>query len=178
MRVMSVIAKPAADEYVPYYGTYIGRVPESDLAEVLQQQIDATRALLRNVAESRAGFRYAEGKWSIREVIGHLVDVERVMSYRLLWAARADPAPLPGFDENTWVPASDADRRTLTDLSAEFGAVRGATIALFRGLPAEGWTRRTTANAHPISARALAYIIAGHERHHLEVLRQRYAVGV
>lgn len=174
---MSVITKPAADEYAPYWGNYIGRVPESDLSETLQQQIDATRAQLRNVPEARAGFRYSEGKWSIREVVGHMVDVERVMSYRLLWTARADSTPLPGFEQDTWVPVSGADRRTLTDLSAEFGAVRAATIALFRGLPAEGWARSTEVSGKPLTARALAYIIAGHERHHLETLRLRYGVG-
>lgn len=174
---MSVITKPGDDEYLAYYGTYIGRVPECDLVETLQQQIDATRAVLGNVPESRAGFRYAEGKWSIREVVGHLTDVERVMGFRLLWAARADTTSLPGFDENLWVPASGADRRTLAELTAEFVAVRGASIALLAGVPDEGWVRRIQANGHPISARALAYIIAGHERHHMETLRLRYAVG-
>lgn len=175
---MAVIPKPAAGEYIPYYDTYISKVPECDLAEVLQQQIDATRSLLGNVPEQRAGYRYAEGKWSIREVVGHLADAERVMAYRLLRAARADVTPLPGFDENAWVFPSGADHRPLAELTAELVAVRGATIALFRGLPAEAWSRQTTANGGPLSARALGYIIAGHERHHVGTLRQRYGVGV
>jgi hypothetical protein len=175
---MTVITKPAIGEYLPYYSTYIDRVPQCDLADVLQQQIEATGAILGTVPEARAGYRYAEGKWSIREVVGHLSDVERVMSYRLLWVARGDATPLPGFDENLYVPASGADRRSLSDLAGEFAAVRGSTIALLRGLPAEAWARRGEANGHAITARALGYIIAGHERHHMETLRVRYGVGM
>lgn len=174
---MSVIAKPAADEYLPYYGTYIGRVPESDLAQVLQQQIEATRAILANVPGSREGYRYADGKWSIREVVGHLSDVERVMSYRMLRIARGDVTPLPGFDENVYVPASGADQRTLAGLVAEYAAVRSSTLALVQGLPAGAWANRGVSNGHTMSARALGYIIAGHERHHMETLRVRYGVG-
>ncbi|HKV75457.1 MAG TPA: DinB family protein [Gemmatimonadales bacterium] len=175
---MAVIAKPADGEFLPYYSRYIDLIPECDLARLLQQQIDATRAVFSTVGEDRAGYRYAPGKWSIREVLGHLADIERVMTYRLLTAARADATPLPGMDENAWVPSSGADQRKLADLVDEFSAIRAATIALCKGLSDEAWTRRGVANGHAITPRALGYIVAGHERHHLGTLRTRYAVGV
>jgi uncharacterized damage-inducible protein DinB len=175
---MAVIAKPAADEFLAYYAQYIDLVPESDLARVLQQQIDATRAIFGTVDEAKAGYRYAPGKWSVREVLGHLTDGERIFTYRLLCVARGDVTPLPGFDEQAYVPTSGADRRTLASLLNEFVAVRGATIALVDGLSPEAWTRRGSANGHEITPRALAYIVAGHERHHMETLRTRYGVGM
>lgn len=175
---MAVTPKPAVGEFLPYYSRYIDLIPECDLTRLLQQQVDATRAVFGTVSEERAGYRYAPEKWSIREVVGHLSDIERVMTYRLLTAARADATPLPGMDENAWVPASGADQRTLVDLVEEFTAIRAATIALCRGLSAEAWTRRGTANGHTITPRALGYIVAGHERHHMGTLRTRYAVGV
>jgi len=175
---MAVIAKPAAGEFLSYYAHYIDLVPESDLGKVLQQQIDATRAIFGTVDEAKAGYRYAPGKWSVREVLGHLTDAERVFTYRLMCIARGDVTPLPGFDEQAYVPASGADRRTLAGLLNEFVAVRSATIALVDGLSAEAWTRRGNANGHEITPRALAYIVTGHERHHLETLRTRYGVGM
>lgn len=175
---MAVIAKPVAGEFQPYYATYIDPVPESDLGRVLQQQVDATRAIFGTVDETKAGYRYAPGKWSVREVLGHLTDAERIFTYRLLCVARGELAPLPGFDEQAYVPTSGADRRTLASLLAEFVAVRGATIALVDGLSPEAWTRRGNANGQEITPRALAYIVAGHERHHMETLRSRYGVGM
>ncbi|HTO73941.1 MAG TPA: DinB family protein, partial [Gemmatimonadales bacterium] len=148
---MAVIPKPAEGEFLPYYSRYIDLIPECDLARLLQQQVDATRAVFGTVGEDRAGYRYAPGKWSIKEVLGHLGDVERVMVYRLLTVARADVTPLPGFDENAWVPTSGADQRTLADLVEEFTAIRAATIALVKGLSADAWTRRGTANGHAIT---------------------------
>ncbi|MEO8030143.1 MAG: DinB family protein [Gemmatimonadota bacterium] len=175
---MAVIPKPLPDEYLHYYGPYIGLVPECDLAVVLPQQLAATRAIFGTVTPAKAGYRYADGKWSVREVLGHMTDVERIMTYRLLRVARADTTALPGFDEGAYVPVSGAEQRTTADLVDEFAAVRGATVALFRGLPADAWSRIGNANGHPISARALGYIVAGHERHHLETLRARYGVGM
>lgn len=175
---MAVIPKPSAGEFLPYYAQYIDLVPESDLGRVLQQQLDATRAIFGTVSDAKAGYRYAEGKWSVREVLGHLTDAERIFTYRLLCVARKDTTPLPGFDEQAYVPASEADRRTLANVLGEFVAVRGATITLVESLTPEAWARRGNANGHEISARALAYIVAGHERHHLETLRTRYGVGL
>ena len=172
---MTTLSPPARDEYDPYYSGYIGRVPRGeDVLTVLEDQLRSTPALLQGVEEGRGSFRYAPGKWSIKEVIGHLTDTERIMSDRALRIARGDTTPLPGFDENAYVPAMEADARAVDDLVSEWSAVRRATVALFRGLPAAAWTRRGVANGSPVSVRALAYIVAGHERHHLETLRTRY----
>jgi hypothetical protein len=166
--------RPAADEYAPYYERYVARVPEGNLGDVLTSQIRETLRLLATIPDARAEYRYAPEKWSIKEVVGHLSDVERVMSYRALRVARGDATPLPGFDENAYVPAAAFGRRALGDLAEEFAAVRAATVALFRHLGDEALDRRGTANGKTISARALGYIIAGHELHHVELLRTRY----
>jgi len=141
---------------------------------VLAGQLDETSGRLAGVPEARGGFRYAPGKWSVKEVVGHLSDVERVMVYRALRFARGDAAPLPGFDENAYVPEAGADTRTLANLLAEWVAVRQASLAFFHSLPPGTWARRGVANGNPVSVRALAYVVAGHEHHHLEVLRTRY----
>lgn len=167
-------ARPDDSEYNSYYQPYVAEVPEGGLLATLAAQRDSTAAVLAEIPEARAGYRYAAGKWSIKEVVGHVTDAERVFSYRALRIARADATPLPGFDENAWVPAGGFDRRTLADLAAELRAVRGSTLALFGGFDADAWPRMGTASGHPVSARALAWILAGHERHHLRVLRERY----
>jgi hypothetical protein len=167
-------ARPAPSEYNAFYQTYVGVVPDGDLLGTLAAQIERTSATLAGVPEARADFRYAAGKWSVKEVIGHVADAERVFSYRALRIARGDTTPLAGFDENAWIPFGEFDRRTLADLAAELRAVRTATLGLFGGLTAEAWLRRGTASEHPISARALAWILAGHERHHMRVLEERY----
>jgi hypothetical protein len=167
-------SRPGSAEYAPFYAGYVVRVPAGDILGCLEAQCDATLALLAAVPEARAGHRYASGKWSIREVVGHLADAERVMAYRALRFARADRAPLPGFDENHYVEQAGFDARTLADLAAELAAVRAATLALFRSLSPEAWLRSGIANDHPISVRALAYVIAGHELHHRYLLESRY----
>lgn len=171
---MRATSPPSPGEYAPFYHTYIQRVGDADVLGALQTQRDETRSLLGDVPEERAGYRYAPGKWSIREVAGHLADTERVIAYRALRIARADPTPLAGFDENAWVAHAGFDARPLADLAADLSAVRDATLRFFEGLPPEAWTRRGTANGAEMSVRALAYIIAGHELHHREVLRTRY----
>ena len=168
------IARPEEGEYLPYYGKYISLVPDGDLLETLRGQIAETLALLRAIPEARASHRYAPGKWSIKEVVGHMADVERVMAYRALRVARDDKTPLPGFDENAYVPAANFERRSLASLANELAQVRSATIAFLETLDAVAAARQGTANNAPISARALAYIIAGHERHHVALLRERY----
>ncbi|MGH7631963.1 MAG: DinB family protein [Gemmatimonadales bacterium] len=170
-------SRPEPGEYDPYYGGYIARVPAGDVGSLLDTQIRDTGAILRAVPPANATYRYAEGKWSIAEVVGHVIDCERIFSYRLLRIARADETPIEGFDENAYVPAAEFDGRGLADLITEFEAVRRATVALVRGLPTAAWTRLGTANGKPISVRALVYIIAGHERHHLGTLRERYGLG-
>src|SRR5918992_2276600 len=168
------IARPQDDEYIPYYGKYIALVPDGDLVDTLRTQIRETLSLLRAIPESRASYRYAPGKWSIKEVVGHLSDVERIMTYRALRIARADATPLPGFDENAYVPAANFEARSLASLAHELEQVRSATIAFLETLEPVAAARRGTANNAEISARALAYIIAGHERHHVAILRERY----
>lgn len=168
------IARPEPGEYAPYYGTYISKVASPDLARALEAQLASTTSLLAGLSEQQAAFRYAPGKWSLREVVGHVADAERIFAYRMLCIARGDTTPLPGFDENSYVPAGEFERRPLASVAAEFGAIRMATLALLQGLSAEALARMGTASGKPVSARALAYIIAGHELHHLGVIRERY----
>jgi len=167
--------RPGADEYAPYYGRYIERVPAGDVTQTLEAGLRDTLALLGSqAARSRADHRYAAGKWSVKEVLGHVIDAERVFAYRMLRFGRGDETPLPGFDENAYTPAGEFDSRTLDDLLEEYRAVRGATLHLVRGLPAAAWSRRGEASGFAISVRALAHVIAGHELHHRAVLTERY----
>jgi uncharacterized damage-inducible protein DinB len=170
----STIERPQADEHAPYYGKYVSRVPDGDLVALLRQQMAETTALLHRVSPDRADFSYGPGKWSIKEVVGHMVDVERVMSYRALTFARNDKTDLPGFDENAWTENGGFAARTLGDLMAEFQVVRASTIQLASHLTAQELARRGSANGNSVTVRALFYIIAGHERHHAELLRERY----
>jgi len=170
------VPRPEPSEYAPYYERYISKVPPGDLVKLLEDQRRETQRLLAGVSDETAMHRYAPGKWSVKEVVGHVTDTERVFCYRALRFARADDQPLEGFDEKAWVPAGRFDARSLDDLAAELDTVRRATIALFRGLDAEALARRGTANNNPVTVRALAWIIAGHERHHVAILRERYGV--
>ncbi|HET7296801.1 MAG TPA: DinB family protein [Gemmatimonadales bacterium] len=174
--IARTIPRPAAVEYAPYYGRYIDKVPEGDLLGTLEDQARETQTLLAGLSDAKALHRYAPGKWSVKEVIGHVTDAERVFCYRALRFARADSTPLPGFDENAWVPPGNFDARALKDLAAELDAVRRATIALFRGLDPAALARGGTASDNPVSVRAIAWIIAGHERHHVALLHERYHV--
>ena len=167
------IARPHADEHSPYYAKYIEQVPDGDLISMLREQLMETVALLRNVGD-RADYAYAPGKWTTKEVIGHISDVERVMSYRALRIARDDKTNLPGFDENAFVANANFGRRTVDDLLEELQVVRAATIHLAKHLDADELARRGTANGNEITVRALLYIIAGHERHHATLLREKY----
>ena len=167
--------KPAANEHAPYYGSYVGEAGGRDLVEELERQGTELVAMLRDTPEARGGFRYAAGKWSLREVVLHVTDAERVFAFRLIWFARGG-GELPGFDENAWVPASGAEQRTIADLAAEFAAVRKATIAMIKPLGDDVMLKRGVANGKEISCRALAWVIAGHASHHEQVLKQRYLV--
>jgi hypothetical protein len=168
--------RPAPDEFAPFYAGYISRVPEGGLVDLMRRVGDDTSRLLSQVDESRTGHAYATGKWTIREVAGHLCDAERIFGYRALRFARGDQAELQGFDENTYVPAGEFEKRTLASVVQELGAVRRATIELFGNLPADAWTRRGTANGNSISVRAIATVIVGHELHHRGILQERYGV--
>jgi hypothetical protein len=170
----TTIERPQTDEHSPYYSKYIDRVPDGDLVSLLREQLMETVALLRDVSPAQAEYAYAPGKWSIKEVVGHMIDTERVMSYRALRIARNDKTDLPGFDENVFVANANFGSRTLGDLLEEFQVVRAATIHLAKHLDAEAAMRRGSANGHVVTPRALLYIIAGHERHHGALLRERY----
>ena len=166
---------PDGGEYLPYYAKYVALVASGDVLATLDAQLADTVAVLDRFGEGRAGHRYAPGKWSVREVVGHMVDTERVFAYRAVCAARGETAPLPGFDENAWVAGADFDRRPLATLMSELTAVRRATVALFRNLDEPALARRVVANGAPVTARALAWIIAGHELHHRRLLEERYS---
>jgi hypothetical protein len=141
---------------------------------VLGNQVEETLALLRSVPEERGGFRYAPGKWSVKELVGHLIDSERIFSYRALWFARGDRTALPGYEQDDFIRGGSFDAVPLAELAAEFASVRRATVFLFKHLDDEAWARRGLANDSEVSVRALAHIIAGHELHHRRVLRDKY----
>lgn len=166
--------RPHEDEYAPYFGTYISKVGDGDIVATLTGQIDGTLAFLRGIPDSLAGHRYAPGKWSIREVVGHMSDAERVFAYRALRFGRGDATPLPGFDENEFVKRARLDERSHAGLVDEFEAVRRATVALFDGFFPDEWTRHGSASGKDVSVRALAWIAAGHELHHVDILKTRY----
>ena len=172
---MITTMRPGGDEHAPSFAGYVARIAEDEeIVAVLATQLAQVLARLDRVSEARGDYRYAPEKWSVKEVVGHLSDTERVFAYRALRIGRGDATPLPSFDDHAYVAEVRAGDRTLADLAAEWGDVRRASIALFRNLPAAAWQRRGIAGDHPISVRALAYIIAGHVRHHLEVLEARY----
>jgi len=166
--------RPAKSEFLPYYERYIALVPDGDVISTLTTQMSETQALLHGLPASVATYRYAPEKWSVNEVIGHLIDSERIFAARALRFARNDPAPLPGFEQDDYVRNSTFDAYPLSELASELEIVRQSTIFLFRHIDEQAWTRRGVANNADVSVRALAYIIAGHELHHREVLRSRY----
>lgn len=167
--------RPLPGEYAEYAGPDIDQVTGDDAVEVLGALADDTLALLTPLDERLAsGLTYAPGKWTLKEIVGHLADDERIFTYRALCIARGDPGELPGFDENLYVSGAGFERRPLADLLAEYRAVREATLTLFAGLPHEAWLRRGTVNGYIASARGLAFHIAGHELHHLRILREKY----
>jgi hypothetical protein len=168
------MTRPDSAEYAPYFEKYISLVPGDNIVTTLSSQIENTLALLRVLSESQGELRYASGKWSIKEVIGHLIDAERIFIYRGLRMARSDRTPLPGFDENFYVESGNFGDRRVDELADEFKAVRKSGIYFFRHLGEEAWARRGVANDSEISVRAIAHIIAGHELHHLGIIRTRY----
>jgi hypothetical protein len=172
---MMTTPRPGPDEYAQAFAGYVSRIDrEEDIMAVLAGQLDQVFALLDRVPEVRGDYRYAPGKWSIKDIVGHLSDTERVFAYRALRLARGDVTPLAGFDDQAYVAEVGAGDRTLADMAAEWGEVRRATLALFRHLPAAAWGRRGIAGGQPISVRALAYVTAGHVRHHVGTLEARY----
>jgi len=166
--------RPKSDEHAPYYARYIARVPDGDLITLLREQSMETVGMLRDVPVERADYTYAPGKWTTKDVVGHVVDSERIFAYRALRIGRGDSTPLAGFDQDPYVAAGNFGRRSLGDLLEELQIVRAATIQLVRHADETVLSRRGVASGQEVSVRALFYIIAGHERHHAELLRERY----
>jgi len=167
--------RPEPGEYADYAAADIAAVPGDDAVEALARLEHETRTAFRSLVDTaESGFAYAPGKWTVKQVLGHLVDDERIFAYRLLCVARGEDAELPGFDENRYVAHSEFEGRRLEDILAEYGVVRAATLGLLRGLPPSAWLRRGRVNGYECSVRGLAFHIAGHELHHLRVLRERY----
>jgi hypothetical protein len=168
--------RPSPSEYLAYFDRYISLVPEEEIVPVLTDQATAIERAGSAIPEAVAGYRYAEGKWSVREVLGHLIDAERVFGYRALRIARGDRVSLPSFDENAFAAASGHDRVPLGELVEELRDLRRSHVHMFRHFSPEAWARIGLVNDHPASARAAAYILVGHVRHHARVLEERYAV--
>ena len=166
--------RPEPTEYAAYYEGYVSLVAAGDVVETLSRQMVDALALLRGLDETHGDARYAPGKWSIKEVVGHVIDAERVFAYRALAFARGETQPLPGYDQDDYLTRANFGARSLRDLADELEHVRTSTLDMFRHFDADAWARRGTANNSETSVRALAYIIAGHETHHMRIIRDRY----
>ena len=171
------MTRPTPTDYAPPHASYVDLVDEDDILSAMEEQSSATQKLLSSLDEARASYRYAEDKWSVKQLIGHIVDAERIIAYRALCVARGDTQSLPGFDENAYVQNASFDEWKLGDLAEQYALVRRSNIVFFKNLQDEAWDRRGTANNYPVSVRGLAYVIVGHERHHLKVLREKYKVS-
>ncbi len=169
--------RPGTDEYLPYYEQYIRLVPDGDIVDILDRQIDETVGALSSFTAEQAQWRSAPGEWNAVEIVGHLADAERVFGYRALSFARNDPTPLPGMDPNVFMAGANFAGRTLPDVVEEFVAVRRASIMFLRSLDGAAWTHVGVADGNPISVRALAYIMAGHELHHATDFPRHRAMG-
>jgi uncharacterized damage-inducible protein DinB len=169
-------SRPETSEYASFYHRYVASVPDGDVVERLRTDGRELVRTIQRIPPERAGYRYGPEKWTIRQVVGHLIDAERIFTYRALRFARGDRTMLPGFDENDYVRTAGSDERTLADLARELAAVRESTVLLFESLPDDAWVRTGNANGRDMSVRALAYVAAGHPLHHLRILRERYGV--
>ena len=166
--------RPAADEFAPFYAGYVQQVPDGDIVEALIGGAEISAALLGDLPDDIASRAYAPGKWTLKEVVLHCADTERIFAYRALRIARGDTTPLPGFDENAYTPLRGAASRTLEDILDELQSVREASVTLFSGLPSEAWTRCGVASGKEVSVRGIAWITAGHLLHHMGVIQDRY----
>ena len=170
----AALRRPTEKEYASFYDKYVKLVPDESILKVLELQGAHAQKILRAIDETKSLHRYAPDKWSIREVVGHVTDAERVFTYRALRFARADATPLPGFDQDVWSKKTNAHSRTLASLLDDLQLLRAATISLFRGFADEDWERSGIASDNAVTVRALAYIVAGHEHHHLKIVKERY----
>jgi hypothetical protein len=168
------IGRPEPTEYADFYAGYVGKVSATDVVGFLEQQLQDITQLIGSIDETQGNFRYEAGKWSIKEVIGHVIDTERVFAYRALVFSRNDRTELPGFDQDSWVQHANYPALEIRDIATEFASVRQATILLFKHMEASAWLRQGMANRNPMTARAAAFIIGGHAQHHLDILKSRY----
>lgn len=170
------VGRPNVSEYAPYQEEYIKLVQGEDILKILSAQIDSTLWYLRTLSDTHGDFRYAPGKWSVKEVVGHMIDTERVFAYRALSISRLDKASLPGFEQDDWVRAAGSGNQPLAELASEFECVRRSNLYFFQHLEHDAWMRCGVAAGREFTVRAMAYIIAGHELHHVRILQTRYAV--
>jgi hypothetical protein len=170
--------RPTTSEYLPYFDRYVSLVTEDDVLGLLNTQAQTVHSALSGLSEERAAYRYASGKWTVREALGHLIDTERIFGYRALSVARGETFSLPSFEQDDYVAAAGHDRAPVDELAEEFATLRRSHVLLFRHLDDEAWRRIGTVNQHPTSARALAYIMTGHVRHHAHVFSDRYGIPV
>jgi hypothetical protein len=171
---MEPFPRPQPSEFAQYYATYVDQVPSGDIREVLAAQAVDLLPLLEGISADQSTGRYAPDKWTIRQVLSHVNDTERVFTMRALWFARGLTEPMPSFDQNVAIAAAGADDRTWASHLEEFKAIRASSLALFNGLPEDGWSRQGVASGHAVTVRALAFITAGHAAHHARILRERY----
>lgn len=177
MNDLALDTRPSRSEYAEFYSGYVGAAPDGDILETLEREGERALSFFRAVPAERTRFAYAPGKWTVSQVLAHLSDAERVFSYRALRFGRGDETPLPGFDQEVIAPHSHANERRWEDLLDEFRGVRAGSLHLFRSFDAADWRRTGVASGHPISVRALAWIVAGHELHHRRVLVERYGLA-
>ena len=171
-----ILARPVSGDYHPAFQRYVDRVTDDDVLAAFASQVADVRAALGGLPAERETYRYADGKWSVRQVLGHVVDTERMFGYRMLCIGRGETQGLPGFEEDTYAAAAGHDRVRVADLLEEFDLVRRANVLLGRGFDELAWTRIGTANGNPVVTRACPYIMIGHVRHHLAVLASKYGV--
>jgi uncharacterized damage-inducible protein DinB len=174
----AAITRPEPGEYAPYYDMYISLVQGHDILGILEAQRMQMAQMFAARSEREGNFRYAPDKWTVKEVLGHVNDTERIFAYRALRIARGDPTPLSGFEQDDYVRGANFAERTLADIAEEFEYVRSASIALFRSLKRDAWSRRGVANKNEVTVRALAFIVAGHELHHRLILEERYFAAI
>ncbi|OGU29948.1 MAG: hypothetical protein A2X67_01080 [Ignavibacteria bacterium GWA2_55_11] len=170
-----MVERPQPAEHIPYYTKYIDLVPETDVILAMSSEIVRTAEYLRSLPQSAGEKRYAPGKWSVKEVVGHMIDTERVMGQRALFFARKTPHALPGYEPDDWVNASTFGKQSMEDLISEFENVRKGHVFMFKGFGPDVWSRKGIGSGNPFTVRALAFIIVGHERHHVAILKERYA---
>lgn len=166
--------RPDISEYPEYCRSYIEMVPEGSILDILNVKKEMVHKLFSGMTDEQADFRYEHGKWSLKEVLGHITDTERILAYRLLRISRGDRTPLPGYSEDDYVREAGFRLRTISSLLEDYQIVRSSTISMIKGIPFTCWEREGTANGYNITARAIPYMIAGHELHHLKIMKEKY----